>query len=110
MKTGGLSVLLAIPAFLVPYTFAYDEALMLNGSIVNIVICAATAMVGVYFIGVAVAGYLRGEVNMLFRILMFLGGVLMFVPSTMASLAGLALCVIPLVLSILSGKKAVAAA
>ena len=27
LKTGGLSVLLAIPAFLVPFTFAYNEAL-----------------------------------------------------------------------------------
>ena len=74
VKTGGLSVLLAIPAFLVPYTFAYDEALMLNGSIVNIVICAGTAMIGVYFIGVAVAGYLKGEVNIVFRVIMFIGG------------------------------------
>ena len=110
VKTGGLSVLLAIPAFLVPYTFAYDEALMLNGSIVNIVICAGTAMIGVYFIGVAVAGYLKGEVNIVFRVIMFIGGAMMFVPSTLASVVGLVLCVVPLALSILTGKKAAPAA
>ena len=103
-------MLLAIPAFLVPYTFAYDEALMLNGSILNIIICAGTAMIGVYFIGVAVAGYLKNEVNLLFRVIMFIGGAMMFVPSTIASGAGLVLCVVPLVLSILTGKKTAVAA
>ena len=110
LKTGGLSVILAIPAFLVPYTFAYDEALMLNGSIVNILLCAGTAIVGVYFIGVAIAGYFKGEINMVFRAMMFVGGVLMFVPSTMASVAGIAVCLAAFVLTNLGGKKPAAPA
>lgn len=104
LKTGFLSVLLAIPAFLVPFTFAYDEALMLNGSIGNILICAATSIIGVFFIGVAIAGYIKKEMNMAIRVMMFLGGVLMFVPNNLSSVIGTVVCAAAFILST-AGKK-----
>ena len=110
VKTGGLSVLLAMPAFLVPYTFAYDQALMLNGNLANIAMCTVTSLIGVFFIGVAIAGYLKKDMAMIFRVIMFLGGVCMFVPSTIASFVGLAICIAAFVLSGGFGKGNAAAA
>ena len=110
LKTGGLSVLLAIPAFLVPFTFAYDQSLMLSGSFVSILICTATAVIGVFFIGISIAGYLKNDMKMLFRVTMFLGGAMMFIPSTIASLVGLAVCAVSYLLSSVGSKKQAAAA
>lgn len=92
LKTGGLSVLLAIPAFLVPFTFAYNEALMLSGALPEIIVCAGTAMTGVFFMGISIAGYLKSEMNMVIRVVMFLGGVFMFVPNTLSSIIGILIC------------------
>lgn len=110
LKTGGLSVLLAIPAFLVPFTFAYDQSLMLSGSFVSILICTATAVIGVFFIGISIAGYLKNDMKMLFRVTMFLGGAMMFIPSTIASLVGLAVCAASYLLSSIGNKNQAVAA
>ena len=45
LKTGGLSVMIAIPAFVVPFTFAYNDALMLSGSLMDIVLGVITSAV-----------------------------------------------------------------
>lgn len=105
LKTGFLSVLLAIPAFLVPFTFAYDQALMLNGTILNIIICAVTAIVGVFFIGVAVAGYVQSEISMIIRLIMFIGGILMFIPNNISSFIGAVICAVVFFISFAAGKR-----
>lgn len=87
LKTGGLSVMIAIPAFVVPFTFAYNDALLLNGAIPDIAMSAVTAIIGVFFIGVAIAGYTNREANWLSRGLMLVGGVLMIVPYLVLSLS-----------------------
>lgn len=92
LKTGGLSVLLAIPAFIVPFTFAYNDALMLSGSAAEIVLGVITSAVGVFFIGMSIAGFTSREMDILSRGLMFVGGVAMIVPHMMVSIIGLAVC------------------
>lgn len=110
LKTGWLSVLLAIPAFLVPFVFAYDQSLMLAGSWGSIAVCTATAAIGVYFMGIAIAGYFKNDINIGLRLLMFVGGALMFVPSSLFQLVGLGICVLSYVLSSVGGKKPAAPA
>lgn len=104
LKTGGLSVILAAPAFLVPYTFAYNEALMLNGTLIEIIICAVTAIIGVFFMGASIAGYINKEMNIVIRLIMFVGGVLMFAPNTITSIVGIVICAATYAMSI-AGKK-----
>lgn len=94
LKTGGLSVILAIPAFIVPFTFAYNQALLLDGSISSIVISAVTAVIGVFFIGLSIAGYTNKTINLFFRAVIFAGGVCMIIPHTLISIVGLILCVV----------------
>ena len=91
VKTGFLSVLLALPAFVVPYTFAYDQALLLIGSPFNIAISVVTAVIGVFGIGIAVAGYFRHGLNMVERLLLIAAGICMTVPNVVSSVTGLAI-------------------
>ena len=97
LKTGGLSVMIAIPAFVVPFTFAYNDALMLSGSLMDIVLGVITSAIGVYFIGLAIAGFMKREMSLIPRALMFVGGIAMIVPHMMVSLIGLALCIVAFV-------------
>lgn len=99
LKTGGLSVLLAIPAFIVPFTFVYNQALLLDGAALSIILGTITGLIGVFFIGMSIAGYTNKEVKIFFRIVMFGGGICMIIPNTMVSLIGLALCVVSYIFS-----------
>ena len=49
-------------------------------------------MTGVFFMGISIAGYLKSEMNMVIRVVMFLGGVFMFVPNTLSSVIGILIC------------------
>jgi TRAP-type uncharacterized transport system fused permease subunit len=88
-KTGWLPVLLALPAFVVPYTFAYNNALMLNGAPVDLVIGVVSAIAGSYFIGIGVAGYLKKDVKMSLRCVFVTSGILLIIPEIYISLIGL---------------------
>ncbi len=110
LKTGALSVLLAIPAFVVPFTFAYNEALLLNGDMFNMVAGALTGFIGVYFIGMSIAGYTNKEVNKFFRLMLFVGGLLMIVPNNITSLIGLVISGVAYVASSDLKKKSTPAA
>ena len=90
LKTGGLSVILAIPAFIAPFTFAYNPALLLQGNAFDMITGGLTAFIGVYFVGVAIAGYSSRNMNMLTRFLCFAGGICMVIPDNIVSLIGLA--------------------
>jgi len=92
LKTGGLSVLLAIPAFVVPFTFAYNPALLLDGAILDLVTGVVTSFVGVFFIGVSIAGFTKKDMNMLTRAMLFAGGLAMIIPNTIVSIIGLVVC------------------
>jgi TRAP transporter 4TM/12TM fusion protein len=57
-KTGWTGMRLGIVAYIVPFVFVYHPALILEGSVLEIVATVLTASVGVGLLGVGCAGYL----------------------------------------------------
>lgn len=90
-KVGCLSCLIALPVFIIPFTFCYNQALMLSGSFVEIVVAIITAVIGVVFIDVAITGYLKKDVSIWSRAALIVAGVLMVIPNYVASLIGMAI-------------------
>ncbi|AEE92389.1 TRAP transporter, 4TM/12TM fusion protein [Tepidanaerobacter acetatoxydans Re1] len=105
LKTGWLSCLIAIPAFVVPYTFSYNPALLLMGNPYNIIVGTITAVIGVVFTGIAIAGYTNKDMSIIARSTMFLGGILLLIPNLMWSIIGLVICCISFFISSNAGKK-----
>lgn len=99
LKAGWLGILLAIPAFVVPYTFAYDSSLLLIGSATSIVWAIVTAFIGIFFLGMAIAGYSGKSLNMVERIVMFVAGTAMLIPNAMVSIIGFVVACIILLLN-----------
>lgn len=93
LKTGFLSCLLALPVFVIPYTFAYNGALLLQGTFWGIASAVVTALAGVFLIGVATAGYLKRELKMPMRIILIGGGLLMLIPNNLTSAVGAVIAV-----------------
>jgi TRAP transporter 4TM/12TM fusion protein len=69
-----------IVAFLVPFSFAFNEALFLHGDILAIGWALFTAVIGVIVVGVGVEGYLDRPVSLLARFMFIAGGLLCFGP------------------------------
>ncbi len=90
-KTACISCMIALPIFIIPYTFCYNPALLLSGGIVPVMIAAVTAVIGVMLINVCTVGYLKGKVPAVLRAMCLAGGILMLMPQYLPSLLGLAI-------------------
>ena len=90
-KTGILACMVALPIFIIPYTFTYNSSLLMDGSLFNIVFAAITGLVGVVLINFCTVGYIRSKINWFIRIGCIVGGILMLFPDVVPSLIGLAI-------------------
>ena len=109
LKTGVQASKNAIAAFIVPYIFALNPAmLMLNASIVDVVVITVTSLVGMYALSMAVVGHWQSKLNPLERLIAAAGGLCMVMPGLATDLVGVVLFA-AVVLWQLKKKKAVAA-
>ena len=113
MKTAWNATRLAIAAFIIPYIFAYNNALIFVGSDVNFLSVASiviSATLGMASIASGLMGYLIRDMKAISRVALVIGGLLMVIPGTVTDLAGLAVLVAVLVLQRIENKKDKAAA
>jgi len=106
MKTGFTSVKLALAGFIVPYMFVFNnELLMLNTTLPVAIRVAATSVIGVAMIGIAVEGYLRKEVPVLLRIAAFAGALLLITADVTQDMIGFAILIAVLVQQLRKGRE-----
>ena len=87
-KTGWLATRLAIVAFIVPFMFAYNQALLLVGPWWEISIAVLTACAGVFCLSAALEGYLFLPLNFLERLIAGAAALLLIYPSLTLALPG----------------------
>lgn len=93
-KTGILSCMIALPVFIIPYAFAYNQILLFNFTghgAFEIMLAFVTALLGVISIAMGVAGYNNKILSWPVRVAAVLAGGLMTVPMVAPSLAGVAI-------------------
>lgn len=90
LKTGINASKLAIAAFIIPYVFVFNPALLLiNTTPLQVVQIIVTSILGMVGIGAAMEGYFLTHTNKLERILFLAGGLLLVDPGAMTDLIGL---------------------
>ena len=90
-RVGFRAVRLGIIAFIVPYIFVYQPALLLRGTWLEIVVAALTAVAGVIFLAAGLEGWLLIQAAFWERVLLIAGGLLMLVPGFYTDIFGLLL-------------------
>ena len=106
MRTALNASRLAIAAFLVPYVFALNPAMLFIDTVwYEVVLIAVSSFIGMISISVALEGYLIHEVNPLGRILCAAGGLALLIPGTLSDLAGLVALAIVLGAQIIENKR-----
>lgn len=73
-RTACICCMIALPIFVIPFTFCYNPALLLSGEPVEIVVAVVTAILGVVLVDICTVGYLRGRVGLPLRLVMLAGG------------------------------------
>lgn len=96
MTTGLRAVRLGAVQYLVPLFIVFSPALILHGSLEQIILTVGTALLGVVLLASGIEGYLVaiGRLGILARICSCLSGVLLFAPNGFADIAGAGLATI----------------
>lgn len=91
-KTGVNATRLAIGAFIVPYIFVMNPAmLMIDTTVWAVVQNVATALIGMYALSGGLAGFVQDHCKWYERILLIAGGLGMIIPGTVSDLLGFAI-------------------
>ncbi|TDQ39985.1 TRAP transporter permease [Thiopseudomonas denitrificans] len=103
MRTGFISLRLALAGFIVPFLFVYNPAMMMidvTGLPMNarefplppvwdIISISFTSIVGIIALGAAVEGYLKTPLSPLVRLILAAGALMMIIPETYTDIAGI---------------------
>ena len=110
MKTALTATKLAIAAFIVPYVFALNPAMLfIDTTLWEVITICVTSFIGIIAVSAALEGFLLSHMNWAQRILSAAGGLMLIYPGLLTDSVGLIMVGIVLVLQI-SGKKSAASA
>jgi TRAP-type uncharacterized transport system fused permease subunit len=76
-KVGWTAFKYGTVSFILPYMFVYGPALLLEGSILEVVISVLVSIIGVYALSISIVGYYKMNISMVSRIILFIGGILL---------------------------------
>jgi TRAP-type uncharacterized transport system fused permease subunit len=89
MRTGLQSVRLGIVAYIVPFIFMYAPALLLRGSLGEILLAVVTSIVGVVALASGLEGWLVQRTSWLQRVLLIAGGIILIMPGWLTDVIGI---------------------
>jgi len=93
---------LALVGFVLPFIFAYEPALLLEGNIGQIALAAVTAVVGVLALAAAIEGWFLKGISKWLRAVLFAASLTLIYPGLLSDLVGLSLVILILGPQILS--------
>ena len=97
-QTGFTSFRMGIVAYIIPFIFLLNPAILLEGSGMNVVLAAATAILGVFCLTGAIEGYLLKYWSMVARVMLGIGALMMMIPGMTTDLIGIGLVVVAFIL------------
>ena len=107
MKTAFTATKLAIGAFIVPYVFALNPAMLfVDTSFLEVVLICITSVIGIFGVSAALEGYFLKGMSWYERIISATGGLLLIYPGLVTDIIGIALVGFVLFLQLLKGKTA----
>ena len=110
MRTAFNATKLAIAAFVVPYVFAMNPAMLLvDTNALEIIQVVITSIIGMFGLGIGLEGYVGGKLIWPLRIVAIAAGLLLLVPGTWSDIVGLAVIVVIVIIQFLTHRKPKAA-
>jgi TRAP transporter 4TM/12TM fusion protein len=104
-KIGWTAVGLTVSAYLVPFAFVYNPALLGSAPVLAIIKAIITAVIGVTAIAAAWTDYLLTRLGIIQRLLFACGGALIIIPGMITDLIGLGCLLTALIANILARNR-----
>ncbi len=106
MKTAITSTKLAIGAFIVPYVFALNPAMLfIDTNVGSVILICITSLVGIFGVSAALEGYLLHRMPWYQRIISAAGGLMLIYPGITSDAVGIALFAAVLILQVITRKR-----
>ena len=106
MKTAVTATKLAVAAFIVPYVFALNPALLfVNTNVWGVISISVTSFIGIFAVSAALEGYLRTHMTWYQRVICCVGGLMLIFPGTVTDAGGLLLVGIVFLMQYLESRK-----
>ena len=106
MKTAITATKLAVAAFIVPYVFALNPALLfVDTNVWGVVSISITAFIGITAVSASLEGYLHTHMSWYQRLICCAGGLMLIFPGTVTDVGGILLVGVVFAMQYLGGKK-----
>lgn len=107
MKTAFTATKLAIGAFIVPYVFALNPAMLFidTDGVWEVILICITSFAGIFGVSAALEGYFLTHMSWYERIISVAGGLLLIYPGVVTDAIGLALVAVVAVIQIIKKKN-----
>ncbi|MBR5540024.1 MAG: DUF3394 domain-containing protein, partial [Clostridia bacterium] len=103
MKTAFTATKLAIGAFIVPYVFSLNPAMLfIDTTVWEVVLICVTSLVGIFAVSAALEGYFLQRMKWYERIVSAVGGLLLIYPGIITDLIGVGLVACVLVFELIA--------
>ena len=103
--TGWTGFIYASVAFIVPFVFAYEPAILLQETLLDAVWPSFTLLLGVFALAAGVAGFMFAPLNAIMRSALFVCAALSIIPETITDFIGIALLAVIIVFNLKDAKK-----
>ncbi|UCH23485.1 MAG: TRAP transporter fused permease subunit [Deltaproteobacteria bacterium] len=107
MRTGVIAAKLGFVKYIVPFVFAYNAALLMEGNFWFILLSVTTAFIGTVGLSAALERYFFASLSVLELLLFFVGSVLLLISSITTDFFGFAILFVGATMNYMSRKKAV---
>lgn len=107
MKTALTSTKLAIGAFIVPYVFALNPAMLFIGTrnVFEIILIVVSSLIGIFAVSAALEGYILCRMTWYERLISVVGGLLLIYPGLVTDLIGVSLASVAIVIQIIRRRR-----
>lgn len=105
MKTGWTAFYLAIAAYIVPFVFIFNPAMLLMGEWPVVIMAVITALVGVVCLAGAVQGWFLIEASWPERAILMVAAITLLIPGTFSDAIGVSALILALLFQIFRKKR-----
>ena len=107
MRTALNASKLAIGAFLIPYIFCLNPAMLLIDTTAgDFILIIITSVIGMYAISAAIEGYTTSVLHPVFRILLAAAGLMLIYPGIVTDIVGISITAVIFLIQLTGKKKA----
>jgi len=88
MKVGFSATKLAVVTFLAPFIFVFHPALLMEGTVSEVILTAGYTLLASVALAAGLSGYLFGNLNVWWRLVLLISAILIVFPETITTIVG----------------------